>query len=184
MTMSINIKEDDAISVRIDKIIEEADDLDAMQSKLILLIQQYFKEKDQDKPAGAVITGKMKSYDERIAKNIIEFTRNIIRKYEDMDPDIGKEGDHNTDYPLSKKSKIALKKIIKEFAIYEIYKVMNPKRIAGETKKDNYVHNMMMGGQKRASQYTGGKDSDIRSYGQAEVKRIDRISKNFQRGRG
>ena len=83
---------------------------------------------------------------------------------------------------LDAKAKASVKKIIKEFAIYEVYKVMNPRRIAGETKKDNYAHNMMMGGQKRASKYEGGKESDLKSYGEAEVRRIEQASKTFQKG--
>lgn len=60
---------------------------------------------------------------------------------------------------------------------------MNPRRIAGETKKDNYEHNMMMGGTKRASHYEGGKEPDLKSYGEVEVLRIERSSKSFQ-GKG
>ena len=37
---------------------------------------------------------------------------------------------------------------MKNFAVYEVYKVMNPKRIAGETAKDNYKHNLIEGGEK------------------------------------
>ena len=64
--------------------------------------------------------------------------------------------------------------------VYEIYKVMNPRRIAGETTKDNYEHNMMLGGAERAAKYDGGRESDLRSYGKAEVRRIERASKSFQ----
>ncbi len=61
---------------------------------------------------------------------------------------------------------------------------MNPRRIAGETAKDNYDHNMMIGGQKQASKYEGGKESDLKSYGDAEVRRIEQASKTFQKGGG
>jgi hypothetical protein len=43
---------------------------------------------------------------------------------------------------------------------------------------------MMIGGEKRASKYEGGKESDLKSYGEAEVRRIERASKTFQKGGG
>jgi predicted ATP-dependent endonuclease of OLD family len=87
---------------------------------------------------------------------------------------------------LSTRAKKDLKKSIKNFAIYQVYKVINPKRIAGETKKDNYVNNLMHGGQKLASKYEGGKSADLKQYGRAEVARIKsmaRASKGGFRGR-
>ena len=49
---------------------------------------------------------------------------------------------------------------------------MNPKRIAGETKKDNYKHNLGKGGVKLAGKYEGGKAEDLKIYGKEEVKKI------------
>ena len=99
-------------------------------------------------------------------------------------------------YGLSKKkyfdvsninSKKNLKKIIQNFAIYQVYKVMNPKRIAGESKKINYIHNLMRGGQKLAAKYEGGKESDLKRYGQNTVNKIHRAvgkAKKLSRGFG
>ena len=131
------------------------------------------------------LTGKkIKFNDEEVEQDISKFTRNLIKRYEGADPDIDANNSIDDKYPLDAKAKASVKKIIKEFAIYEVYKVMNPRRIAGETKKDNYAHNMMMGGQKRASKYEGGKESDLKSYGEAEVRRIEQASKTFQKGGG
>lgn len=174
------LRKDSNVGKAIDRIIEESIDLDEMQSKLILLIKKHLNkiEPKTDRETGK----KIKFNDEEVEQNITKFSHDLLKKHQDNDPDISNGIDDK--YPLDKKAKMNIKKSMKEFAIYEIYKVMNPRRIAGETKKDNYAYNMMMGGQKRASQYEGGKESDLKSYGEAEVRRIERASKSFQKGGG
>jgi hypothetical protein len=176
------LKKDENVGKAIDRIIEEAVDLGEMQSKLILLIKKHLAKRElkTDKLTGK----KIKFNDEEVEQDISKFTRNLIKRYEGADRDIDANNSIYDKYPLDAKAKASVKKIIKEFAIYEVYKVMNPRRIAGETKKDNYAHNMMMGGQKRASKYEGGKESDLKSYGEAEVRRIEQASKTFQKGGG
>lgn len=176
------LKKDENVGKAIDRIIEEAADLGEMQSKLILLIKKHLAKRElkTDKLTGK----KIKFNDEEVEQDISKFTRNLIKRYEGADPDIDANNSIDDKYLLDAKAKASVKKIIKEFAIYEVYKVMNPRRIAGETKKDNYAHNMMMGGQKRASKYEGGKESDLKSYGEAEVRRIEQASKTFQKGGG
>jgi len=176
------LKKDENVGKAIDRIIEEAADLGEMQSKLILLIKKHLAKRElkTDKLTGK----KIKFNDEEVEQDISKFTRNLIKRYEGADRDIDANNSIYDKYPLDAKAKASVKKIIKEFAIYEVYKVMNPRRIAGETKKDNYAHNMMMGGQKRASKYEGGKESDLKSYGEAEVRRIEQASKTFQKGGG
>ncbi|WPX98902.1 DUF5394 domain-containing protein [Candidatus Megaera polyxenophila] len=176
------LKKDENVGKAIDRIIEEAADLGEMQSKLILLIKKHLAKRElkTDKLTGK----KIKFNDEEVEQDISKFTRNLIKRYEGADRDIDANNSIDDKYPLDARAKASVKKIIKEFAIYEVYKVMNPRRIAGETKKDNYAHNMMMGGQKRASKYEGGKESDLKSYGEAEVRRIEQASKTFQKGSG
>ena len=176
------LKKDENVGKAIDRIIEEAADLGEMQSKLILLIKKHLAKRELKT---AKLTGKkIKFNDEEVEQDISKFTRNLIKRHEGADRDIDANNSIDDKYPLDAKAKASVKKIIKEFAIYEVYKVMNPRRIAGETKKDNYAHNMMMGGQKRASKYEGGKESDLKSYGEAEVRRIEQASKTFQKGGG
>jgi len=176
------LKKDENVGKAIDRIIEEAADLGEMQSKLILLIKKHLAKRELK--TDKLTDKKIKFNDEEIEQDISKFTHNLIKRYEGADRDIDANNSIDDKYPLDVKAKASVKKIIKEFAIYEVYKVMNPRRIAGETKKDNYAHNMMMGGQKRASKYEGGKESDLKSYGEAEVRRIEQASKTFQKGGG
>jgi len=176
------LKKDSNIGKAIDQIIEDLIDIDEMQSKLIILVKKYL---ETSGPTIDKISGKKVNFkDEEIEHNIAKFTRHLVKKHEDIDENIVENDIIDDRYAITKKTKMAIKKTLKEFAVYEIYKVMNPRRIAGETKKDNYAHNMMMGGQKRASQYEGGKESDLKAYGKTKVRRIERASKSFQKGGG
>lgn len=169
------------IGDEIEDVVDAAENVHELQSNLISLVQEYFKKKDKN--TNSVKNKKTKTRDEKIAKELTKFTNDLMKKYQELDPDIGKSNTDSENYPLDKKAKITMKRLIKEFAVYEIYKVMNPKRIAGETKKDNFAHNMAAGGYKRASKYEGGKKSDVKSYGTGTVQRIERASRVF-RGRG
>ena len=173
----LGLKKDLKVGKAVDRIIEEATELDEMQSKLILLVKKYFENLSK---SDVNIGEKTRFNDEEVAGAITKFTRELIRGQEKQEPDVDISRTDSDKYPLSKKAKIATKKAIKEFMVYEIYKVMNPRRIAGETTKDNYEHNMMLGGAERAAKYDGGRESDLRSYGKAEVRRIERASKSFQ----
>lgn len=102
----------------------------------------------------------------------------------DLDHSSGKISNKDKAHLLDIESKKNLKKIMKNFVIYEIYKIMNPKRIAGETVKDNYKHNLMEGGQRLAEKYEGGKESDLKNYGSVEVGRMQQQAAAFRKNGG
>ena len=82
---------------------------------------------------------------------------------------------------LNLKSRINLRSIIKKFVVYEVYKAINPRRIAGERARDNFVNNMIIGGMKRASQYTGGSKSEIRTYGKKMIQDLEKKHRSFKK---
>ena len=65
------------------------------------------------------------------------------------------------------------KQILKRFAIYEMYKILNPRRIAGETKRENFIHNYISGGIRKAMHYDLSEHKSKRS---EIVKQVDRIA--------
>ena len=113
--------------------------------------------------------------EEKIAKDVTELSRRLMKDLEEeLDPSLGKIRIKDRSLWLNKQAKNNIKRIMKNFAIYEVYKIMNPKRIAGETAKDNYKHNLMQGGEKLAKKYEGGKAADLQKYGPEEVNRIQK----------
>ena len=112
-----------------------------------------------------------------ISKKITEDINKFAGKFnrvigEEIDPNLGTVSKKGKESILNIEAKKNLKRIMKNFAVYEVYKIMNPKRIAGETKEDNYRKNLMQGGEQLASRYEGGKESDLKQYGEAKVERI------------
>ena len=69
------------------------------------------------------------------------------------------------------------RKIVRNFIVYEMYKLINPRRIAGETKEQSMADNIMMYGAKRAAKFEG---KDVLSKLDPElVKELDQKYKIF-----
>lgn len=161
------IKKDDNFGKAIDSIFEKSKNLNEAQSKVILLFQKYLQNKDDRLDKTEKIAEEIK-----IEKDITRISKRFIDKVmKNLEPDLSEEA-KNKIRDINAEAEKDMKRLIKNFIVYEIYKVMNPKRIAGETKKNNYEHNLFKGGEKLANKYEGGKKSDLKKYGEAEVNRI------------
>jgi len=162
------IGQDEDLGKAVEKIFDEITDLNEIQVKIILLIRNYLKAKKKS----GIDVNKIDELEKKITEDISKFAGKFNRVVEEeIDPNLGtvKKGKESI---LNIEAKKNLKRIMKNFAVYEVYKIMNPKRIAGETKEDNYRKNLMQGGEQLASRYEGGKESDLKHYGEAKVERI------------
>ncbi|MFK7974438.1 MAG: DUF5394 family protein [Rickettsiaceae bacterium] len=178
------MKKDDDLGSAIDKVFESTDNIHEIQAKIILLIQESLKIKCK----------KDISVEKDLIQDIGELSRHFLDTHiqpdeidhalEPVEGIVVSKGRRKRKDLLDNLSKKNLKRLLKNFAVYEVYKVMNPKRIAGETKKENYTYNMMVGGEKLASKYEGGKDSDLKQYGESEVSRIKNQANSFKKGGG
>ena len=194
-----DLKKDDNLMAAVDKVFEETEDLEEIQCKIILLIQEHAKHITPDD----LTPGEMGIDHAKIAKDIAKLTRDISeekfkKRHLDEDKEFDGDGEFDGDrdlegvkidkkdkhHTLSGKAKKDFKKMLKNFAVYAVYKVMNPKRIAGETKKDNYKHNMYMGGEKLASKHTGGRKEEVSGYSNKFVKGVKSGAKAFKKGGG
>lgn len=122
--------------------------------------------------------------EKEMTSNIVNLVREIAEEQaelDEFDKELLKDGllkkkdkKKNKEQELSRKH---FKDIIKKFAMYQVYKIVNPRRIAGETKKDNYMHNMMRGGKKLASKYEGGRADEVASYKKNFVKQVNKAAR-------
>lgn len=71
--------------------------------------------------------------------------------------------------------------LLKRFAVYEIYKVMNPHRIAGETKRQNFVNNYITGGLKNAMHYD---PKELKHTSAQEIKQLEKAHNSFRKSGG
>ena len=75
-----------------------------------------------------------------------ELTRNAM---------LGTIDQQNKEFLETANVRAHLKQILKRFAIYEMYKIMTPRRIAGQTKAQNFIGNAVMRGIKAAMKNDG-----------------------------
>lgn len=159
---------------------EKTMDLTKLQTQLIILIKRYLEKskayllsKDKD----------LKIDEKRIMEDIVAASQYMMEQRIHIIKNAEQNLINSKDnyFNISNQSREDLKKIIKNFAVYEIYKVMNPKRIAGETRKQNFVNNMMIGGINRAQKYAGGNKSEIKQYSPEFIKKLENKRIQFNR---
>ncbi len=175
------IEKGEDLGKAIEKIFDETTDLNEIQTKIILLIRDLLKTKKKS----GIDASKIDELEKKITQDIEKFSGKFTKVIEeDIDPNLGTVSKKDRASLLNIEAKKNLKRIMKNFAVYEVYKIMNPKRIAGETKKDNYKNNLIHGGERLASRYEGGKESDLKQYGPAEVARIKNQAASINKGGG
>jgi Family of unknown function (DUF5394) len=153
---------DDEIEQLLSMLQTRETDLSKLQSMLILLINKYISSKKTKNSKTS-----QKEIKKMVEKEVAKASTMIIEQYtnflKERNYEVGKEKDP---YLLSNSfAKAQLKRLVKSFAVYEIYKVMTPRRIAGETKLDNFVNNVMSRHDvKYATRFAGGRQADIAGY--------------------
>ncbi len=78
----------------------------------------------------------------------------------------------------------SVKTNLKKFVIYEMYKVISPKRIAGETHKDNFLTNAVIRGIKIAAKYEPKVAQDVEKYSPALISEVERQHKQVKSNKG
>ncbi|AAU03585.1 DUF5394 family protein [Rickettsia typhi] len=153
---------------------EQTMDLTQLQSRIILLIRKYL-----DKTKNL----KFKMDEKLINKNVAEVSNYLMHQHSKIVRDANKNLVKPKDklQSLTKQARMDLKRLIKSFAVYQVYMFMNPKRIAGETKLMNFAYNMIKGGMKLAKKYEGGKEKDIKSYSPRLIKKLEKAHAGFKK---
>ncbi|MGX6960824.1 MAG: DUF5394 family protein [Rickettsia endosymbiont of Pentastiridius leporinus] len=159
---------------------EQTMDLTQLQAQIILLIRKYLGKTKNLKL-------KMLKMDEKlINKNIAEVSNYLMHQHSKIVRDATKNLANPKDklQGLTKQARLDLKRLIKSFAVYQVYMFMNPKRIAGETKLMNFAYNFIRGGMKLARKYEGGKPKDIKSYSPKLIKKLEKAHTGFKKSGG
>lgn len=85
----------------------------------------------------------------------------------------------------NKESRKQLKEILKRAVIYESYKSMNPRKIAGETVRENFEDNVVLRGIKKAIKQEGAAASSTMSqFTTAELGALQNKHREFKKGQG
>ena len=78
----------------------------------------------------------------------------------------------------------SLKTNLKKFVVYEMYKVLSPKRIAGESHRDNFITNAVMRGIKVAIKYEPKVAHDMEKSSPGLIPEIERQHKQVKSNKG
>jgi hypothetical protein len=176
-----SLSANDAFDQEIEQILavlnEKTMDLTKIQTQIIILIKKYLGKLD-GKKLGVKIDEKL------ISKNVAEVSNYLMQQRSQVVKEANKGLIKSKDnlQGASRESRDNLKKLVKNFAVYQVYKFMTPKRIAGETKEENFAHNMIKGGMDLAKQYEGGSKSDIKGYKPEFVKKLEKAHQQFKSG--
>ncbi|MCC8398204.1 MAG: DUF5394 family protein [Rickettsia endosymbiont of Labidopullus appendiculatus] len=171
----------DAFEQEIEQILaclnEQTMDLTKLQTQIIILIKKYLGKLNNKKL-------NLKIDEKLISKNVTEVSSYLMQQHSLL----VKEANRGLIKPkdnlqgISKQSRLEARRLVKNFALYQVYKFMNPKRIAGETKKENFAYNMIKGGMDLAKQYEGGSKSDLKSYSPEFIKKLNQAHQKFKSG--
>ncbi|WP_341761364.1 DUF5394 family protein [Candidatus Tisiphia endosymbiont of Thecophora atra] len=176
------LSNNDAFEQEIEQILaclnEQTMDLTKLQTQIILLIKKYLGKLEYKK------LGKLgvKIDENLVSKNVAEVSSYLMQQHSQLVKEANRGLIKSKDklQGISNQSRLEAKRLVKNFALYQVYKFMNPKRIAGETKEENFAYNMIRGGIDLAKKYEGGSKSDLKSYSPEFIKKLDKAHQNFK----
>ncbi|MDR0329302.1 MAG: DUF5394 family protein [Rickettsia sp.] len=176
------LSKNDAFEQEIEQILaclnEQTMDLTKLQTQIILLIKKYLG-KIAHKKLGKL---GVKIDENLVSKNVAEVSSYLMQQHSQLVKEANRGLIKSKDklQGISNQSRLEAKRLVKNFALYQVYKFMNPKRIAGETKEENFAYNMIRGGIDLAKKYEGGSKSDLKSYSPEFIKKLDKAHQNFK----
>lgn len=156
-------------------------DLSALQTKIMLLIKPIVEKayvgKDKKKKMEE-LRKERETLRAKIKDLGFYFTMKRSAKYIDAPGNLNLPQDRKAF--LNNSSAKSLKNELKRHAVYEVYKMTNPRKIAGETRKDNFVGNYITKGEKQARKYEGGTEKEIQQYRKdGTMKKVGKARKKF-----
>ena len=156
------IGQGDEFNYELEEILSQAENLDlvGVQSQIMLLLKKFYKKYEKELSGKNLLTEK---HIKKIHDNLQELSYELMQiRSKAISQQVT---NHNTRkerlHQLKPDMKKRVKKLMMQFAIYELYKAVNPHRIAGETRLENFISNAVLRGVKEAIKYEGAKAKDL-----------------------
>ena|GEM_PF-1188135 len=156
-------------------------DLTILQSKFLLLIKSTLAR--LNKGASKALEERLKGNQKDILDQLTTLSHFLIMNKAPLVQDATRDlQDPQDKYSHLTASAIQnTKQILKRFAVYEVYKVMNPRRIAGETSRSNFVSNFVTGGLRKAMKYD---PKEFQKASPQEIKQLHKAHGAFKKSGG
>ena len=152
------LAENKEFTIQLEELIKKIDSISLvnLQSELIILIQKYLQNCFDDKKFSKIAEMEMIQYIRKFSMMILAKNKKLQKSFEEnkeVDAAINME---DMDYEYMEGDSLKnFRKIVRNFIVYEMYKLINPRRIAGETKEQSMADNIAMYGSKRAAKFEG-----------------------------
>ncbi len=178
---------DDEFNSELDALLANLDpdniDLTYLQTNLILLLQNmlgrlHISGKDKIKEL-------LKSKEKQIGGHLKELSMHLMMTRSQTVKEFTKGIDTPKDKyaHLNTVSKTHIKQVMRRFAVYEVYKLMNPRRIAGETKRQHFMSNIITLGLRKAIKYEGETIEQVKKeYAPSVLKNLEKQHSRFKKG--
>lgn len=183
-----DLENDEEFNAKIEVLIQGLNDgtldLSMLQSKFILLIKATLQKNTKHRLEQ--IEHQIKKAEKNIHDQLALLSRHMLMQRASQ----AKEGFEDLANPKDKYESMSAraikntKQILKRFAIYEIYKVMSPRTIAGETQRQNFISDYITGGIKKAMRYDRSYLAKAERDSPSLLKQLDKSHSRFVRGGG
>jgi len=174
------LAENKEFTVNLEELINQIDSISLvnLQSEIIILVKKYIQNCFGVENLSKVSEMEMIQYIRKLSMMILAKNKKRQKSFEEnKDVDLTIDMDEMDYEYMDEASLKNFRKIIRNFIVYEIYKLINPRRIAGETKEQSMADNIVMYGAKRAAKFEG-KDG-LSNLDPALVKELDQRHKIF-----
>lgn len=174
------LAESKEFTVELEELMSKIDSISLvnMQSELIILVKKYMQNCFGEKSFSKIAEMELIQYIRKLSMMILAKNKKLQKSFgenKELDATIDMEN-MNYEY-MDEYSLKNFRKTVRNFIVYEMYKLINPRRIAGETKEQSMADNIVMYGAKRAAKFEG---SDGLSKLDPElVKELDKRHKIF-----
>lgn len=167
------------------KVAKSGCDVSKLHSQILLLIEDVMKKmvvKNYIKRLLEKLNGNSESVKVKINKLAIYLMKNK-KKY------IGDHDLHDLTNPmmlevfLTKASARNLRAVLLRFMIYEAYKLLSPRRMAGETREQNYISNYILRGAKVADKFDRSMTTYLAKHNPKLLKHLQKKHEKFKRGK-
>lgn len=173
------LKDDAEMSAQIDMILFALTESNLVEAQtLIITMIKKFLESKSNRDKLIKITNSTEAGLTEHIKELSTFIMRTSARVRDLDKNLLKKKDLQY---MNDKSRANFRGMVRRFLVYELYKFVNPRRIAGETRRDNFIHNMIAGGFQRALKYEGGSPAELKKYTPDLLKKLSVAHSKFRR---
>ena len=159
-------------------------DLATLQSKFILLIKAILLKQNKDKTKQ--IEHHMREAEKDINDQLALLSHHVMMQktpkiFEGLENVVGPKDKYESMSAAAIKS---TKQLLKRFAIYEMYKVISPRIIAGETHRQHFITDYITGGMQKAMRYDHAYLEKVEERTPQMLRQLDQSHARFIRGGG